>query len=65
MATGNEARFRTGERVYYDDNPGRVIHSFKDGHVLKCEVDWGQGVRTTVWQSDLMSESEYHESLEW
>lgn len=46
-----------GDRVWYDDDPGRVVKV--DG--LDVTVDWDDGGRTTVRASDLLTDEEYYE----
>jgi hypothetical protein len=43
------------ERVWYDDNPGRVVEADGRGNVT---VDWDHGGTTTVRRSDLLTDRE-------
>jgi hypothetical protein len=41
------AWFERGDRVQYDGNEGTVVRNL-------VEVDWDNGARSTVWESDLL-----------
>lgn len=52
-----ENRLSVGQRVWYDDNCGKV--EAINPADTRVDVEWGNGSRSTVDRSDLLTHSEY------
>jgi len=59
-------RFAVGDSVWYDNSKGRVMSEAESLNlafttIVRVEVDWDNGARTIVWESDLMTDAEHAE----
>lgn len=64
------SKFKVGDRVYYDDDPGKVLdvretrRPYSRNYAWDVEVEWAPGTVHWVWESDLLTEAEYHAHCE-
>lgn len=56
-----------GDRVYYDDNPGKVetlVYAQGSTDLVSVEVLWDNGHKGWVSPHDLLTEAQWHEFCE-